>query len=162
KPQVHSPDVPWLIDSSFALSHAGLLAPPRARRLAIVFAKFLYALWLLCGLLSCMEPHHVPVLADRVLEFLAPAPGQILGDATIGAGGHARLLAERVAPGGRLIGLDQDSAMLALARPRLVGLPVELVHANFDDLHNVLSQLGVTSVDGVLADLGICSDQIDD
>jgi 16S rRNA (cytosine1402-N4)-methyltransferase len=85
-----------------------------------------------------------------------------LVDATVGAGGHASLLAARVQPGGRLIGLDQDAGMLALAGPRLVGFPVELLHANFDELHNVLSQLGVTSIDGVLADLGVCSDQIDD
>ena len=109
-----------------------------------------------------MESHHVPVLPDQVLEFLSPAPGQIIVDATIGVGGHARLLAERIKPDGKLIGLDRDAGMLALAGPRLADLPVELIHANFDELAKVLGQLGITSVDGVLADLGVCSDQIDD
>jgi 16S rRNA (cytosine1402-N4)-methyltransferase len=107
-------------------------------------------------------PHHVPVLPAEVLEILAPAPGQLLVDATLGAGGHARLLAERLAPSGRLIGLDQDGHMLDLARPRLAGLPVTLVQANFAELPHVLRDLGLTAVDGVLADLGICSDQLDD
>ena len=64
-------------------------------------------------------------------------------------------------PTGRLIGLDRDPAMLALARPRLQGCPVMLAHANFDQLLDVLSELGIPAVDGVLADLGVCSDQID-
>src|SRR5262245_53912775 len=106
-------------------------------------------------------PRHVPVLPAAVLEFLAPAPGQVVVDATVGAGGHARLLAERVAPAGRLIGLDRDAAMLDLARPRLEGLPVTLVQAGFDRLRDVLDELGVAAVDAVLADLGVCSDQLD-
>jgi 16S rRNA (cytosine1402-N4)-methyltransferase len=107
-------------------------------------------------------PRHVSVLADEVLAALAPQPGMVLVDATVGAGGHARLLAERVAPGGRLIGLDRDAAMLDLARPRLAGLPVTLVQAPFGRLRQALGGLGVDRVDGVLADLGVCSDQLDD
>ncbi len=106
-------------------------------------------------------PCHVPVLPAEVLEYLAPAPGQVLVDATVGAGGHSRLLAERVGPTGRLVGLDQDAAMLDLALPRLVGLPVTLVQANFDRLEEVLAEQGIPAVDGVLADLGVCSDQLD-
>ncbi len=107
------------------------------------------------------EPHHVAVLPAEVLQALAPVPGQILVDATVGAGGHARLLAERIGPTGRLIGLDRDAAMLELARPRLEGLPVTLAHANFDQLRQVLDEQGIPAVDGVLADLGVCSDQLD-
>jgi len=107
-------------------------------------------------------PRHVPVLPAEVLRLVEPQPGQTLVDATLGAGGHARLLAERVGPEGRLIGLDRDAAMLELARPRLAGLPVTLVQAGFDRLPEVLSSLGISSVDAVLADLGICSDQLDD
>jgi 16S rRNA (cytosine1402-N4)-methyltransferase len=107
-------------------------------------------------------PRHVAVLPAQVLEYLAPAPGQTLVDATVGAGGHSRLLAQRIGPEGRLIGLDQDPGMLALARPQLDGLPVTLVQANFDRLPEVLAKLGIEKVDGVLADLGICSDQLDD
>jgi 16S rRNA (cytosine1402-N4)-methyltransferase len=104
----------------------------------------------------------VSVLAREVVELLAPAPGQVFVDATVGVGGHARLLAERLAPSGRLIGLDQDAAMLELARPRLTGLSVTLVHANFDRLPQVLRAQGVEAVDGLLADLGVCSDQLDE
>src|SRR5262249_44312459 len=107
------------------------------------------------------SPRHVPVLPAEVLDALAPSPGQTLVDATVGAGGHSGLLAGRLLPGGRLIGLDQDAAMLELARPRLDGLPVTLVQANFDRLREVLDELGIAAVDGVLADLGLCSDQLD-
>src|SRR3954470_18025215 len=91
-------------------------------------------------------PRHVPVLPAEVLELLAPGPGQVLVDATLGAGGHARLLAQRVVPGGRLIALDRDPAMIALARPRLEGLPVTTVQASFDQLRQVLDDLGVAAV----------------
>ncbi len=107
------------------------------------------------------EPHHVSVLPDEVLALLDPQPGQVFVDATVGAGGHARLVAERLGPAGRLIGLDRDAAMLALAAPRLEGLPTTLVHAGFDELPEVLGRIGVEAVDGVLADLGVCSDQLD-
>jgi 16S rRNA (cytosine1402-N4)-methyltransferase len=108
-----------------------------------------------------VPPRHVPVLPSEVLQYLAPAAGHILVDATVGAGGHARLLAERVGPAGRLVGLDQDPAMLELARPRLEGVPVTLVRANFDRLPEVLADLGLAAVDGVLADLGFSSDQVE-
>jgi 16S rRNA (cytosine1402-N4)-methyltransferase len=98
----------------------------------------------------------------EVLHALAPAPGQTIVDCTVGAGGHALLIAPRLEPGGRLIGLDQDPAMLELARPRLQGLPATLVNAGFGRLRRVLGELGIEAVDGVLADLGICSDQLDD
>jgi 16S rRNA (cytosine1402-N4)-methyltransferase len=92
---------------------------------------------------------------------LAPVPEQTIVDATVGAGGHARLVAERLGPEGRLIGLDQDPAMLGLARPLLAGLPVTLVHANFDRLREEQTALGMPAVDGVLADLGVASDQLE-
>jgi len=105
---------------------------------------------------------HVPVLVAEVLAALDPQPGQVLVDATLGAGGHARLLAEKLGPTGRLIGLDQDATMVERARPRLADLSVTLVQANFEDLRQVLTDLRIDTVDGVLADLGICSDQLDD
>jgi 16S rRNA (cytosine1402-N4)-methyltransferase len=104
---------------------------------------------------------HVPVMPAEVLELLAPAPGQIVVDATVGGGGHTRLLAERVAPAGRVIGLDQDAAMLEKVRPRLEGLPITLLNQNFDRLPEVLAGLGIAQVDGVLADLGFSSDQLE-
>jgi 16S rRNA (cytosine1402-N4)-methyltransferase len=114
------------------------------------------------GPASSPAPRHVPVLPAEVLEALAPVPGQVIVDATVGAGGHARLLAERLGRSGRLIGLDQDPGMLALARSRLEAAgPVTLVQANFDRLREVLDELGVAAADGVLADLGVSSDQLD-
>ena len=107
------------------------------------------------------EPRHVSVLPDEVLAALDPRPGQVFVDATVGAGGHSRLLAERLGPTGRLIGLDRDASMLALARPRLQGFPVRLFQGGFDELPEVLARLEVTAVDGVLVDLGVCSDQLD-
>ncbi|HKB41981.1 MAG TPA: 16S rRNA (cytosine(1402)-N(4))-methyltransferase RsmH [Gemmataceae bacterium] len=122
-------------------------------------------------------PRHVPVLPVEVLELLALTPGQIVVDATLGAGGHARLLAERITPSpptplppgergreerGRLIALDRDPAMIELARPRLEGLPVTVVRASFDQLRQVLDDLRIDRVDAVLADLGVSSDQLDD
>ena len=106
-------------------------------------------------------PRHVPVLPAEVLHYLAPASGETIVDATVGAGGHARLIAERLGNSGRVIGLDRDEMMLDLARPRLTGLPTTLLHGNYDRLRDVLDEQGITAVDGVLADLGFCSDQMD-
>lgn len=112
---------------------------------------------------SGAEARHVSVLPAEVLEYLAPAAGQTMVDATIGAGGHSQLLAQHLGSSGRLIGLDQDAGMLAFARQRLqpAGCPFRLFHANFDQLRAVLDEQGIDTVDGVLADLGICSDQLD-
>jgi 16S rRNA (cytosine1402-N4)-methyltransferase len=109
------------------------------------------------------EPRHAPVLAAEVLDRLDPQPGETWVDCTVGGGGHSLLIAGRVGAPGRLVGLDQDPTMLDLARPRLdaAGARVALVHANFDQLAGVLENLGIGAVDGVLADLGFASDQMD-
>jgi 16S rRNA (cytosine1402-N4)-methyltransferase len=99
---------------------------------------------------------------DEVLHALAPAAGEVFVDATLGGGGHARVVAERLGPTGRLVGLDRDAVMLERARPGLAGLPVTLVQESFARLRGVLDDLGLPAVDGVLADLGVCSDQLDD
>lgn len=114
-----------------------------------------------CGMTSA-QPLHVPVLVDEVLQWLEPQPGEIIVDGTVGGGGHARMLAERVLPGGRLVGLDRDRAALATAEQQLRGLPVQLHHANFCDLPDVLKELGIERVDKVLLDLGVSSDQLAD
>jgi 16S rRNA (cytosine1402-N4)-methyltransferase len=108
------------------------------------------------------EALHISVLTDQVLERLQPSPGQVIVDCSVGGGGHTRRLAERVVPGGRVVGLDQDVHMLELARPRLADLPVTLVHRNFEDLLDVLHELGIQRVDAVLADVGFSSDQLAD
>lgn len=107
-------------------------------------------------------PKHVPVLAEEVIRLADPQHGQTWVDCTTGGGGHARLIAERLGSAGRFIGLDQDPTMLDRARTALSGLPVTLIHANFDQLADVLQGLNIETVDGVLADLGFASDQMDD
>ncbi len=98
--------------------------------------------------------------------MLAPKSGDVVVDATLGLGGHATLLGERLGPEGVLIGLDVDPANIAAARQRLdeANLPcrVELVHANFAELEETLEALGLAGVDVLLADLGVSSTQLED
>lgn len=108
------------------------------------------------------EPLHRPVLLHEVLAHLDPKPGETWVDCTLGGGGHSAAIAEKLLPGGRLIALDQDATMIELARPRLADLPVTIENANFDQLKDVLENLNIAAVDGVLADLGFSSDQMDD
>ncbi len=85
-------------------------------------------------------------------------------DCTLGAGGHARLLLQRISPGGRLLAIDRDQAALAAAEETLGGTgstPV-LVHADFAEVASVAREAGFERVDGVLFDLGLSSDQLDD
>jgi 16S rRNA (cytosine1402-N4)-methyltransferase len=109
---------------------------------------------------STPNPIHRPVLLDEVVSWLAPRDGSVIVDGTVGAGGHAAALASRVGPGGRVIGLDRDPEMLALAERATVGLPVTLVHAPYSDLVVVFEDLGVAGADGLLLDLGLSSDQL--
>ena len=83
-------------------------------------------------------PVHRPVLLEEVVSWLAPEEGSILVDGTVGAGGHASALAKLVGTTGRLIGLDRDPEMLALAERAVEGLPVTLVNDSYADLGNVL------------------------
>ena len=110
-------------------------------------------------------PSHVPVLLDRVVALVAPAldhPGSVLVDATLGLGGHAEAVLERC-PSARVIGVDRDQHALDLAGARLAayGERITLVHAVYDELPEVLADLGLASVDGVLFDLGVSSMQLD-
>ncbi|MBL8865867.1 MAG: 16S rRNA (cytosine(1402)-N(4))-methyltransferase RsmH [Planctomycetia bacterium] len=107
-------------------------------------------------------PTHRPVLLTETLAHLAPRPGETWVDCTLGGAGHAVAIAEAIGPTGRLIALDQDETMIDRVRPRLVPWPATIVHANFDQLKEVLDNLNLPAVDGVLADLGFSSDQMDD
>ncbi len=111
-----------------------------------------------------MDSSHVPVLVDDVLELLAPQPGEVVVDCTVGRGGHARRLADRIGPDGLLLGLDVDPENLAAAKARLADAPptVRLFHANFAQLPEVLEAAERPAVDCILADLGIASSQLDD
>jgi 16S rRNA (cytosine1402-N4)-methyltransferase len=105
---------------------------------------------------------HASVLPAEVLHWLDPQPGQIIVDATLGAGGHTRLIAEKIGPTGKMISLDCDPLMIETAKKRLTNPNITFVHASFDQLRQVLDELNIPAVDGILADLGICSDQLDD
>lgn len=105
---------------------------------------------------------HVPVLADEAMAWLDPQPGQTIVDGTLGGGGHTRLLAEAVGASGGVIALDRDPQAIENAASRLGRCPVTAVEANFCDLPEVLKQLEIASVDAILLDLGISSDQLSD
>jgi len=113
---------------------------------------------------------HTPVLLAEVLEWLRIRPDGIYVDATLGAGGHSAAIAERLSPEtisgrlpGRLISLDRDARALGIARERLKEFAsrVTLVHAPFSKIAEVVQGLGLAKVDGVLADLGVSSMQLD-
>jgi 16S rRNA (cytosine1402-N4)-methyltransferase len=108
------------------------------------------------------DSQHIPVLADQVLHWLAPQAGQVVVDGTLGGGGHARLLADRVGSEGLVVGLDRDPAAVEAAERSLAGLPMTLAVADFCDLPEILVSLGIAQVDRVLLDLGVSSDQLAD
>jgi 16S rRNA (cytosine1402-N4)-methyltransferase len=112
---------------------------------------------------SAPEERHIPVLAQEVVQLLAPQRGGVFVDGTLGMGGHAELVLDAGAQAGkpvRLIGFDQDAEALGFAKQRL-GERAEYVHANFASLAEELTGLGVSQVDGILMDLGVSSYQID-
>lgn len=111
-----------------------------------------------------MKLHHQPVLLERVMELLAPQPGGLYVDCTLGAGGHAEKILELSAPDGRLIGLDWDRRALSLAQEHLknFGGRVKFFHADFRRLPDLLDQEKLSALSGVLFDLGVSSLQLDD
>ena len=104
--------------------------------------------------------HHVPVLFEETLHYLAPAPGKTILDATLGGAGHAEAVLGR---GARVIGIDRDPAALANAVVRLRSHGEAFVsrRANFAELAKVTEELAPNGVDGVLMDLGVSSHQLD-
>jgi 16S rRNA (cytosine1402-N4)-methyltransferase len=108
------------------------------------------------------QTQHRPVLAEEVMTWLQPSAGQTLVDGTLGGGGHARLLAEAVGASGLVIGLDRDPASVELASRELRGLAVQAIEANYSDLPEVLDELNIDAVNGILLDLGLSSDQLAD
>ena len=108
------------------------------------------------------ESVHIPVLLEEVLEHLRPAPGQVVVDGTLGGGGHARALAERVGPTGRVLALDLDPEPVDRAAAWIGSLPIEPIHASYADLPGLLAERNNLLVDGILLDLGLSSDQLAD
>jgi 16S rRNA (cytosine1402-N4)-methyltransferase len=114
---------------------------------------------------SVTEPKHVPVMLERCIALLAPAisrPDAVVIDATLGLAGHSIAMLEQF-PQLRLIGIDRDESALAISRERLVNYAerITLVHAVYDEISDVLANLGIPAVDGVLFDLGVSSMQLD-
>ena len=104
---------------------------------------------------------HEPVMVSEVLTHLEPARGGVFVDCTVGLGGHARAMLDAGAT--RLIGFDRDSTALAHAREALSGYGdrVELIHSDYRAIEPQLDARGIATVDGILADLGVSSMQLD-
>lgn len=106
---------------------------------------------------------HLSVMPAEVLSYLAPRPGGVYLDGTVGGGGHAAQILEASSPDGLLIGFDRDPEALRAATERLApyGSRVRLVQRNFVTLTETLTEMGVTAIDGILLDLGVSSYQLD-
>lgn len=110
-----------------------------------------------------MEFKHVSVLLQETIDGLAVKPDGIYVDGTTGGGGHSYEICKRLGENGRLIGIDQDAEALAAAEKRLepfAGI-VTLVKSNYAQMKEVLKQLGIDKVDGIVLDLGVSSYQLD-
>ena len=107
---------------------------------------------------------HTPVLAEEAVHWLAIRPGGTYVDATVGLGGHALEILKQMGGQGRFVGLDRDADALEIARERLKAYEgqVTLVHAEFSRIGEVAENLGLPPADGVLADLGVSSMQLDE
>lgn len=106
-----------------------------------------------------MEFHHVPVLLNEVMEYLAPQAGGVFADGTLGGGGHSAEILRAMGPTGTLYGIDRDEAAIAAASARLGSYPgFHAVHGNF---HDVKALLPGVCLNGGLLDLGVSSHQLD-
>lgn len=109
-----------------------------------------------------MEFVHIPVLLHEVLNGLNIQPNGTYVDGTVGGAGHAVEIAKQLTDGGRLIGFDRDPDAVAVATERLAPYSATVVHHNYDEMQNVLTEMGIAPVDGVLLDLGVSSHQLDE
>lgn len=110
-----------------------------------------------------MVSFHTPVMLEKVLQSLRCKPGGIYVDGTLGGGGHARAILENTAPDGFLIGIDRDDDALLESEKRLqpFGQRKILIKGNFADIGEILTNLNIRKVDGILLDLGVSSHQLD-
>lgn len=110
-----------------------------------------------------MDFHHVSVLLKESVDALITNPAGTYVDCTMGGAGHGQLIAERLVPEGHYIGIDQDSAAIETGKEKLskAACHLDIVQDNFSHLHAILDRLDVSSVDGVLFDLGVSSYQLD-
>jgi 16S rRNA (cytosine1402-N4)-methyltransferase len=107
---------------------------------------------------------HNPVLLSQVIETLRPAEGQTFIDCTLGRAGHASAIAQKLGKTGLLVGLDVDPRNLEFAQQQLASAPcrVRLFHANFAEINQVIAELGQVTIHGILADLGLSTNQLFD
>lgn len=110
-----------------------------------------------------MEFKHYSVLRDETIEQLHIRPDGIYVDGTLGGGGHSLEICKRLSEEGRLVGIDQDSDAIQAAGKRLENFSEKtlIVRSNYADIKNVLSELGISKVDGIVLDLGVSSFQLD-
>lgn len=105
---------------------------------------------------------HIPVLFNETIDSLRVKPDGVYVDCTAGGGGHAAAVLERLSPEGRLIAIDRDPDAIANLKEKFRGEPrLTLVHGNFADVEDIVREAGVYGADGVLADLGVSSYQLD-
>ncbi|MFI3209822.1 MAG: 16S rRNA (cytosine(1402)-N(4))-methyltransferase RsmH [Peptostreptococcaceae bacterium] len=111
-----------------------------------------------------MEFHHVSVLFDECIENLNINPDGVYVDCTMGGAGHSKEIVKRLSSKGLFIGFDQDKNAIATATERLKDYSdrVKFVHSNFENIKEELLKLGIEKIDGVLADLGVSSHQLDE
>lgn len=110
-----------------------------------------------------MPYRHVTAMLNEAVDFLDCRPGHVIVDGTLGGAGHAKLICEKIRPDGLLIGIDQDKEALIHAGNALkpYGAGIRLFHDNFVNLPNILAQLNIDAVDGILLDLGLSLYQLE-
>jgi 16S rRNA (cytosine1402-N4)-methyltransferase len=111
-----------------------------------------------------MVSEHIPVLLEEIVGFLRPHPDGLYVDGTLGGGGHAIKILERSSPTGRLVGIDRDEESIEVARKKLEPYEARttIVHANFSHLREILQELNIDQVDGIVLDLGVSYHQLSD
>ena len=114
--------------------------------------------------MAVLEFEHTPVLLNETLEYLDPKPGGVYIDGTLGGAGHSSEIIKRIVPGGKLLGIDQDSNAIDAAKRRLEAYKdnVVIVRDNFRNIKAIALQKGFKEVDGILLDIGVSSHQLDE
>ena len=114
--------------------------------------------------INTMDTHHIPVLCNKVIDFLSPKSDGVYIDGTVGLGGHSAAILETSAPNGRVIGIDLDVEALTIAKSRLhvFGERSSLINGNFAEMDVLLeTRHSIHAVDGIVLDLGVSSLQLD-
>lgn len=111
-----------------------------------------------------MEFKHISVLQSESIDGIGIRPNGIYVDGTLGGGGHSSLICEKLSENGTLIGIDRDETAIKAASERLnkFSCNIKIVHNNFFNVKSVLSELGISEIDGAILDLGVSSPQLDD